>query len=70
MNPKKTFYVWKCANCEHRNKEVFNFHWEMDKNYTTTWHCSGCGSENFIKINFRVYPITEKRSEEYYARGY
>ena len=68
MHPKKTFYVWKCAHCEHRNKEVFNFHWEMNRSYTATWYCSGCGSDNFISIDFRVYPITEKRSEAYYAR--
>ena len=66
MNPKKTFYVWKCAHCEHRNKEVFNFHWKMDHKYNTTWFCSKCGSESYIKFNFNVWAITEKHSEGYY----
>jgi len=68
MNPKKTFYVWKCSHCEHRNKEVFNFHYNFPSNYNVTWSCSKCGSENYIDIRFRVWPIKGKRDEEYYQR--
>ena len=70
MKPKKTFYVWKCSHCEHRNKEVFNMHWDFSMSYTANWSCSRCGGENLIKFSFRAFPITEKRGEEYYKRWY
>jgi hypothetical protein len=68
MHPKKTFYVWKCAHCEHRNKEVFNFHYEFPHRYNATWSCSKCGSENYVDLCFRVYPIKGKHDKAYYDR--
>ena len=68
MEPKKTFYVWKCAHCGHRNKEVYNFHYEFPQRYNTTWSCSKCGSENYIDFTFRVYPIKGKHDKTYYDR--
>ena len=68
MRAKKTFYVWQCHFCQHRNKEVFNFHYNFPHNYHAVWVCSKCGSENYIDFRFRVLPITEKRDEGYYQR--
>jgi len=70
MRYKKTFYIWKCSHCEHRNKEVFNFHWDFTMRYTITWYCSKCGNKSFIDLSFKAYPITEKYSESYYERWY
>ena len=66
MRPKKTFYVWQCSHCDHRNKEVFNFHYDFPSTLHSTWICSGCGNESYITLQFRVYPITEKKDESYY----
>jgi len=70
MHFKKTFYVWQCAHCEHRNKEVFNFHYNFPGQYNATWCCSSCGNENYIKLEFKVYPITDKKKADYYGRWY
>ena len=66
MEPKKTFYVWKCAHCQHRNKEVFNYHWNIPCRCNATWYCSSCGNESYIDFIIRVYPIKDKKDEEYY----
>jgi hypothetical protein len=70
MKLKKTFYIWQCSLCGHRNKEVFNFHYQMPYNYSALWDCSKCGSENYVGFRFRIYPITKNRSEEDYQRWY
>ena len=68
MNLKKPFYVWKCSHCDHRNKEVFNFHYEFPHRYNAVWECNSCGSESYIIFGFRVLPITDKKKENYYER--
>jgi len=68
MYSKKTFYVWKCSHCEHRNKAVFNFHYNFPGSYNVIWGCSKCGNESYIKFDFGVYPITEKRGKGFYER--
>ena len=70
MRPKKTFYVWQCSHCQHRNKEVFNFHYDFPGGYNATWTCSGCGNDNYIDLRFRVCPITDKHKEDYYKNWY
>ena len=70
MEPKKTFYIWQCSHCNHRNKEVFNFHYNFPGTYSTAWECSKCGSESYIYLGFRVMPITDKKDKEYYKRWY
>jgi len=69
MKPKRTFYVWKCSHCDYRNKEVYNFHYEFPQRYHAIWKCSKCGNDNFIDFCFRVYPITEKKTERFYNNG-
>ncbi|MFW6009048.1 MAG: hypothetical protein ACOCP8_07285 [archaeon] len=51
---KKTHWNWKCNFCGHRNKEVFDFNFEIPQSYEAEWKCSKCGNINLIDITFKI----------------
>lgn len=52
---EKTWFNWHCPRCEHRNRELISFQFELPKSYEAEWDCEHCGKTSMIVFDLRVW---------------
>ena len=54
MSEKKVWFNWHCPHCQHRNRESFQFQFELPRYYEAMWKCRECLMESKIEFDFRI----------------